>query len=218
MQGEKNPQKLPVIKRIRSCFVYNSAPKVSTFECSNSIFNGAHRLIEKAVRSNMQGVFTDCPHREKLGWLEQDHLNGPGLLFNYDLTGFIPQTLQNIADAQHPNGAVPTTAPEYVYFQGKGMDDFAESPEWGCTLVVLPFMYYDFYGDDSLIHTYYKNMSRYVDYLATRAEGHILSFGLGDWYDYGNFRAGFSRNTPVPLVATAHYYMIVKYMIRAAQW
>ena len=217
MQGEKNPQKLPVIKRIRSCFVYNSAPKVSTFECSNSIFNGAHRLIEKAVRSNMQGVFTDCPHREKLGWLEQDHLNGPGLLFNYDLTGFIPQTLQNIADAQHPNGAVPTTAPEYVYFQGKGMDDFAESPEWGCTLVVLPFMYYDFYGDDSLIHTYYKNMSRYVDYLATRAEGHILSFGLGDWYDYGNFRAGFSRNTPVPLVATAHYYMIVKYMIRAAQ-
>lgn len=175
-------------------------------------------MIEKAVRSNMQGVFTDCPHREKLGWLEQDHLNGPGLLFNYDLTGFIPQTLQNIADAQHPNGAVPTTAPEYVYFQGKGMDDFAESPEWGCTLVVLPFMYYDFYGDDSLIHTYYKNMSRYVDYLATRAEGHILSFGLGDWYDYGNFRAGFSRNTPVPLVATAHYYMIVKYMIRAAQW
>ena len=41
-------------------------------------------------------------------------------------------------------------------------------------------------------------MSRYVDYLETRAEGHILSFGLGDWYNYGNFRAGFSRKTAVP--------------------
>lgn len=216
MKGQKNPKHLPVIRKIESCFIYNSAQKVSSFESSNPIFNAAHRLIEKAVRSNMQGVFTDCPHREKLGWLEQDHLNGPGLLYNYDLTGFVPQTLQNIADAQHANGAVPTTAPEYVLFQGPGMDPFAESPEWGCTLVVLPFMYYEWTGDDSLIRKYYGNMRRYADYLATRAENHILSFGLGDWYDYGDFRAGFSRNTPVPLVATAHYYLIVDYLKKAA--
>lgn len=217
LKGQKNPQRLPVIKKIQSCFVYNSAPKVSAFECSNRIFNDAHRLIEKAVRSNMQSVFTDCPHREKLGWLEQDHLCGPGLLYNYDLTGFIPQTIQNIADAQHPNGAVPTTAPEYVVFEGPGMDAFAESPEWGCTFVVLPFMYYDTYGDNSLIKKYYNGMRRYADYMTTRADKGIVSFGLGDWYDYGDFRAGFSRNTPVPLVATAHYYMIVRYLVKAAR-
>ncbi len=217
MKGEKNPKRLPVIQSIASCFVHNSAKKISTFECSNRIFNEAHLLIEKAVRSNMQSVFTDCPHREKLGWLEQDHLNGPGLLYNYDLSGYVPQTLRNIADAQHPNGAVPTTAPEYTYFRGNGMDVFAESPEWGCVLVILPFMYYEMYGDDSLIRTYYGNMRRYTDYLSTRAEGHILSFGLGDWYDYGDFRAGFSRNTPVPLVATAHYYLVVTHLVKAAR-
>lgn len=217
MKGQKNPQRLPVIRNIASCFVHNSASKISTFASSNRIFNAAHRLIGKAVRSNMQGVFTDCPHREKLGWLEQDHLNAPGLLYNYDLAGFVPQTLQNIADAQRPNGSVPTTAPEFVVFQGSGMDAFAESPEWGCTLVVLPFMYYEWTGDDSLIRKYYANMRRYTDYLATRANNHILSFGLGDWYDYGDFRAGFSRNTPVPLVATAHYYLIVDYMKKAAR-
>ena len=217
LKGQKNPHRLPVIQKIQSCFVYNSAPKVSTFQCSNRIFNEAHRLIEKAVRSNMQSVFTDCPHREKLGWLEQDHLCGPGLLYNYDLTGFLPQTLQNIADAQHANGAVPTTAPEYVVFEGPGMDAFAESPEWGGSLVIFPFMYYETYGDDSLIKKYYPNMRRYVDYLKTRADKGILSFGLGDWYDYGDFRAGFSRNTPVPLVATAHYYMTVMYLVQAAR-
>ena len=217
LKGQKNPHRLPVIQKIQSCFVYNSAPKVSTFQCSNRIFNEAHRLIEKAVRSNMQSVFTDCPHREKLGWLEQDHLCGPGLLYNYDLTGFLPQTLQNIADAQHANGAVPTTAPEYVVFEGPGMDAFAESPEWGCTFVVLPFMYYETYGDDSLIRKYYNGMRRYIDYMTTRANDGIVSFGLGDWYDYGDFRAGFSRNTPVPLVATAHYYMVVRYLVEAAR-
>src|SRR5699024_9551081 len=95
LKGEKNPRKLPVLKDIQSCFVYNSAKKVSAFECSNPIFNAAHRLMEKAVRSNMESVFTDCPHREKLGWLEQVHLNGPGLLYNYDLTAFAPQIMQN---------------------------------------------------------------------------------------------------------------------------
>ena len=217
LKGQKNPQKLPVLKNIQSCFVYNSAKKVSTFESSNPIFNAAHCLIGKAVRSNMQSVFTDCPHREKLGWLEQVHLNGPGLLYNYDLTAYAPQIMQNMADAQHSNGAMPTTAPEYVVFEGPGMDAFAESPEWGGSLVIFPFMYYETYGDDSLIRKYYSNMRRYVDYLKTRADNNILSFGLGDWYDYGDFRAGFSRNTPVPLVATAHYYMTVMYLIEAAK-
>ena len=217
LKGQKNPQKLPVLKNIQSCFVYNSARKVSTFESSNRIFNAAHRLIGKAVRSNMQSVFTDCPHREKLGWLEQVHLNGPGLLYNYDLTAYAPQIMQNMADAQHSNGAMPTTAPEYVIFEGPGMDAFAESPEWGGSLVIFPFMYYETYGDDSLIKKYYPNMRRYVDYLKTRADTGILSFGLGDWYDYGDFRAGFSRNTPVPLVATAHYYMTVMYLVKAAK-
>lgn len=217
LKGQKNPQNLPVLKNIQSCFVYNSARKVSTFESSNRIFNAAHRLIEKAVRSNMQSVFTDCPHREKLGWLEQVHLNGPGLLYNYDLTAYAPQIMQNMADAQHANGAMPTTAPEYVIFEGPGMDAFAESPEWGGSLVIFPFMYYETYGDDSLIKKYYPNMRRYVDYLKTRADKGILSFGLGDWYDYGDFRAGFSRNTPVPLVATAHYYMTVMYLVQAAK-
>lgn len=63
----------------------------------------------------------------------------------------IEQTLQNIADAQHANGAVPTTAPEYIYFKGKWLDPFAESPEWGGALVALPFLYLQHYGDDRMV-------------------------------------------------------------------
>jgi len=217
-KGQKNPKGLPVLKDLKSCFVYNSAASASAFESSNTMFNNAHRLIDQAVKSNMQAVFTDCPHREKLGWLEEVHLNGPVLMYNYNLSAFLPKIMQDMADAQQPNGMEPTIAPLYnIFGTKKGFDDFGDSPEWGSTLVILPWMYFDFYGDSTLIKNYYPNMRRYVDYLTTRAKDHILSFGLGDWYDYGNFRAGFSRNTPVPLVATAYYYYDLTLMEKAAK-
>lgn len=213
LEGQPNPDGLPVLKRLNSCFIYNSAEEVSSFECSNPLFTDTHRLIERAERSNMQGVLTDCPHREKLGWLEQDHLCGPSLLYNYDMTRYAPKVIRDITDTQKADGMVPTTAPQYISF-GNLFDD---SPEWGSTLVILPFMYYDQYGDSTLITDNYESMRRYVDYLTTRADNGIVSHGLGDWYDYGPWRAGFSKNTPVPLVATAHYIFDLQLLVRAAR-
>ena len=197
---------IETLRHIRSCFVYNAAPRTSSFECSNPRINATHRIIDRAIRSNWQAVWTDCPHREKLGWLEQDWLNGEALLYNYDCRTMIQQTMQNMADAQHPNGAMPETAPEYTVFTGDWAKPFLESPEWGGALIALPFLYQQYYGDDSLIRQYYKPMKRYVDYLASQDSCYILRMGLGDWYDYGPWRAGFARNTPMPLVSTAHYY------------
>lgn len=210
--SEDSDSALPEISEINSCFIYNSAEKISTFESSNSLFNNTHRIIGNAVRSNMQSVFTDCPHREKLGWLEQVHLNGPGLYYNYDLRTFIPKVMQDIRDAQLPNGLVPSIAPEYVEFDGA----FRDSPEWGSSSVIIPWMYYLYYGDSSLIYEYYDVMKGYVDYLSFTSTDHIVSHGLGDWYDYHGERAGFSKNTPVPLVATAHYYWDLVLLGKAA--
>lgn len=197
---------IDVLKKVESCFVYNAAPKTGSFECSNPLLNDAYRLIDRAIRSNWQAVWTDCPHREKLGWLEQDWLNGEGLVANYDCRAMIEQTMQNIADAQFPNGALPEIAPNLCVFEGSWAPPFLESPEWGGAFIALPFLYRDFYGDDSLINRYRPQMKRYVDYLATQDSCYILKQGLGDWYDYGPGRAGFSQNTPMPLVSTAHYY------------
>lgn len=216
MKGDENPDGKPVIEDIQSCFVYNSAAKIGNFECSNLMFNRAYQIIDRAIRSNWQAVWTDCPHREKLGWLEQDWLNGEGLVYNYDCRSMIEQTMQNIADAQHANGAVPTTAPEYIYFKGKWLDPFAESPEWGGALVALPFLYLQHYGNDRMVKKYAPQMFRYVDYLQSKDSCRILKQGLGDWYDYGKGRSGFSQNTPMSLVATAHYYLWVKLTQKAA--
>lgn len=218
LKGDKNPRRLPVLKNLESCFVYNSAPKISTFECSNELFNKTHILIQKAVQSNMQGIFTDCPQREKLGWIEQLHLNVPVLFYNYDLRIFMTKIMQDLVDAQQPDGSVSSIAPMYnVFGNSKGFDDFGVSPEWGSSILIMPWIYYEFYGDSMLIVNNYQAMRRWVDYLTSRAENHVISFGLGDWYDYGNFKAGFSRNTPVPFVATAYYFYALKYLVKSAE-
>ena len=203
---------IDVLKEVKSCFVYNSAKRTGDFECSNPLLNDIHRIIDRAIRSNWQAVWTDCPAREKLGWLEQDWLNGEALVYNYDARTMIEQTMQNIVDAQHADGSMPEIAPEYTVFTGSWARPFQESPEWGGAIIALPMLYWQHYGELSLANQYYEPMKRYMDYLATQDSAYVLKMGLGDWYDYGPGRAGFSQNTPMPLVATAHYYQWMCYM------
>ncbi|MGY5355649.1 glycoside hydrolase family 78 protein [Wenyingzhuangia sp. IMCC45467] len=210
---ETRVDSLPILVDLKSNFIYNSAGETGTFESSNEIFNKAHELINNAIKSNFQAVLTDCPHREKLGWLEEAHLNGPGLMFNYNMKVYFPSIMQNIKDAQRENGLIPTIAPEYVVFGG----DFTDSPEWGVSGVILPWMYYEYYGDDSLIREYYDVMKKYVDYLTLKSDNYILDYGLGDWYDYGEHAAGYSKNSPIALSATSHYYYAVNLFAKAAK-
>lgn len=202
----------PVILALESNFIHSSAPSTSSFECSNELFNRIHFIIDKAARSNMQAVMSDCPHREKLGWLGDLQTNLPWLLYNYDLRTLVPKIMRDIADTQRPDGLVPDIAPEYVVFK----DGFVDTPEWGAACAILPWRYYEAYGDDSLIREYYPVMARYTDYLASKADDEILAYGLGDWCDYGPRPAGNSQNTPLGITATGHYYIVADLTARAA--
>jgi alpha-L-rhamnosidase len=82
--------------------------------------------------SKLASVMTDCPHREKLGWLEQTHLNGPSLRYNFDMAALLQKTMNDMADAQLENGFVPNIAPEYFIAGPHDTGNaFRNSPEWG---------------------------------------------------------------------------------------
>ncbi|MGZ3777708.1 MAG: family 78 glycoside hydrolase catalytic domain, partial [Mucilaginibacter sp.] len=122
--GAKN---LPVIVKLMAIHTRNAAPTNGSFECSNELFNRIYTLINWAIKSNLQSVITDCPHREKLSWLEQDYLMGASIHYNFDNYSVYHKLVFDLADAQQPNGLVPDIAPEYVKFDG----GFRDSPEWG---------------------------------------------------------------------------------------
>jgi hypothetical protein len=202
-------------------FVYSSAASAGGFRCSNTLLNRIHGLIRAAMASNLQSVLTDCPHREKLGWLEVAHLLAPSLLFNYDLAAFYQANLDNMAEAQRGDGFVPTTAPNYLARHStpeqSARDPFRDSPEWGSAYVILPELLGRWYGDVETTRRHYEGMKRYVDYLSSRAQDHIVSYGLGDWYDIGPGRPGKSNLTPLGITATAIYYRDITVVERAAR-
>jgi len=209
LRAGTNRTELPELESIAGVVVHSASEPVGEFECSNDLFNRIRQLVRWAQRSNLASVLTDCPHRERLGWLEQYHLNGPSLRYEFDLNRMFTKGMNDMEDSQLPNGCVPSIAPEYTIF-GKGPDDvsnaFRNSPEWGSAIVIVPWQQYEFTGDRSLLRCHYEAMKRYVAYLTSTATNEIVSFGLGDWYDLGPKAPGFAQLTPRALTATAFYF------------
>ena len=203
----------PTLNALEGIVVHSSAEPVGEFACSSDLFNRIHTLIRWAQRSNLVSVLTDCPHRERLGWLEQYHLNGPSLRYEHDLSTLFAKCVQDMADSQLENGLVPDIAPEYTVFDG----GFRDSPEWGSAVVLVPWQQYLFHRERSLLAEHYSTMSRYVAYLRSTAKDEIVSHGLGDWYDIGPGEPGYAKNTPMALTATAFYYQDVAILAQVAK-
>ncbi len=200
--GEPNPDRLPVIQEIKGLHTRNAARRVGSFVSSSALFNRIDTLIDWGIKSNLASVLTDCPHREKLGWLEQTHLMGGSVRYTYDVARFFRKTIHDMQQAQTPDGLIPSIAPEYPRFGG----GFRDSPEWGSAAVILPWYLYQWYGDRQLLTESYPMMQKYVAYLATKAKNNLLTHGLGDWYDLGPKPPGVSQLTPRGITATATYY------------
>ncbi len=170
-----NPEKLPVIQDIEFLHTRNSSPAVGRFRCSNELFNSIYNLINWSVKSNLASVATDCPHREKLGWLEQTHLMGNSIKFMYDIHNLYEKIIDDMTEAQLENGLVPDIAPEYVPFTG----GFRDSPEWGSACIILPWDMFNWYGDIEAVRKAYPMMKKYLNYLRSKSVGNILSLWTG---------------------------------------
>ncbi|ONK09638.1 alpha-L-rhamnosidase [Streptomyces sp. MP131-18] len=190
---------------VRAQVLRAANPPAGGFDCSDELITGIHRLVDRAVQSNMYSVLTDCPHREKLGWLEETHLVFPAVADNYDVAAYYRKLVRDMADAQTASGLVPGIAPEYTVFADKFRDD----PNWGGAIVLAPWLLYRRYGDTPTLRAHYPHMERYLDHLASRADGDLLSHGLGDWMSFDN-------STPKAVTATYAYHRLATAMGRIA--
>ena len=152
----------------------------------------------------MQGIPTDCPHREKNGWTGDAHLACEQAQFNFFPATVHAKWLNDLDDEQKPTGQLPGIVPTggWGYSWGNG-------PAWDSAFLLIPYYQYLYYGDTKSFRRHYDGMKRYVDYLTSRAKDGIVSIGLNDW-------APWKTQTGAAITDTAYYYVDTRIVALAA--
>ena len=181
--------------------------RTGSFETSDEVLSAIDRITTRSIECNMMSVFTDCPQIEKLGWLETTNLMFFSMSQSYDIRAWMEKILQDILDSQYENGYIPAIAPEFQRISG-----LAHDPNWSGVCALMPWDYYEAYGDAFLLEMAYPVMTRYVAYLEeeTRPDKYILyHIQMGDW-------GAFDTTTPKELVGSCAFYNIVDITSRTA--
>lgn len=173
-------------------------PQSGHFVCADPMLAKINDLITRAVRSNAFSVFTDCPQREKLGYLEQLHLVFDCIVRNLAAQPILTRTVDLMVQAQRFDGSIALYVPEWEEFPEPWKDDI----NWGGAIGFLPWELYREYGDRAVLERAYPALQRYLKFTRRSAVDGILHRGLGDWNGHG-FRY-------VPLVASATWFRLLR--------
>lgn len=180
--------------------------EVGEFKTSNQLLNDIHVICRDAIQSQLYNSITDCPQREKLGWLDVPNEMYNSLVYNYDMETFFQKVVLDCFDAQYANtGRVPSTVPHF-------MSVYDDDPNWGGSAILVPYRSWRQYGDLTTIAKYYSQMKQLMDYYTSKTTNGIMpgsSYSvLSDW---GQETAGVSPLVPGEFTITTTYY----YMLRA---
>lgn len=184
----------------------DNAP-VGELATDDTFLQTLHRIIDRAVQSNMYSVFTDCPSREKLGWIEQLNLCFGLLSRTYDVEAHLRDSLDLMRDAQHASGLVPSIVPQVTDFSGNPWegdpDAFVDDVNWGGAIAHLAWQHYKEYGDVCVLEENQVAIRRYLDHVERRSNDDLLDYGLGDW-------VAIDSSTPSSMVATAGWIRLLR--------
>jgi len=184
----------PTVDNFLGLVMHTDLESNGSFECSSELLNKIQHATRWSYVNNFHGHPTDCPNRERNGWTGDAQLAIETGLFNYDGTPAYEKWMRDFRDEQRPSGELPGIVPTggWGYKWGNG-------PAWDSASVLIPWALYQFRNDTRILADHYESIKRYVDYLTTRANNHIVGIGLGDWCPV-------KTETPAEVTSTAYYY------------
>jgi len=190
--------------------VHTDVASNGSFECSNPFLNKIYSAYLKTQKANLHGsLSSDCPHRERLGYTGDGQVGMESALLSFNMPQFYSKWINDIDDARNKKtGFVTHTAP----FAGGG-----GGPAWGSAYVIMPWLYFTYYGDTTLLRQHYAGMKQWVEYLGTKTDNKGLitheepnGWCLGDWCTPDKIQI------PEPLVNTAYFYHVADLMAKIA--
>ncbi|MDZ7357359.1 MAG: glycoside hydrolase family 78 protein [candidate division KSB1 bacterium] len=193
---------VPTPDNIEGCFVHTEVEPSGQFSCSNELINRIHQNVLWGQLSNLHSLPTDCCQRdERYGWLGDAHLAAEQAIFNFDMANVYIKFLDDIQHSQKENGSLPDIAPNYLGPDGTHPAD----PAWGSAYLIIAWYLYWYYGDAHVLERHYPSMKKYVEFLCSQAEGHLIKkLGkYGDWCPPGSIEP---KRTKLELTSTWFYY------------
>ena len=136
-------------------YVHSDVPRVGQFTSSDETVNAVHEICRKSLIFNLHSIPTDCPSREKNGWLG-DAVTGMAFgMANYDMAALMTKFTRDIFDTQDSLGGLAAIAPSNNYRTGR-------STLWSSAGVHIPWYMYSYYGDTRLFELYWDKMMLWV--------------------------------------------------------
>lgn len=186
-------------------FIHTDVKSIGTFDSSNELWNKLWRAVRRSYLSNLHGIPTDCPQREKNGWTADAHISIDIALTNYDAILAYEKWIDDIVDNQRPDGSISGVIPGTSW----GFADWI-GPVWDAVMFIIPDALYNYYGDETAIRKIYPTCKRYLEYLKGREnEQGVIAYGLSDWCFW-------QTQTPNDYTAAAFYYYDNHLMARFA--
>lgn len=166
--------------------IQSDIKKTSDFSCDNETLQWIFDAYVRTQNANIHGcVPSDCPHRERLGYTGDGQLTCGAVMSVFDAKEMYKKWMADIRDCQDKvGGHVQHTAPFYGGGGGPG--------GWGGAAVIVPYRYYKFYNDASVLSDSYESMKAYLKYMVNHCEDGIVTseekggWCLGDWCPLGN--------------------------------
>jgi alpha-L-rhamnosidase len=185
---------VPDEKNLSACVAHTAFDTAGTFHCSSELLNKIQKNTLWSYVNNFHGYPTDCPHREKNGWLEDGALPCESGLFNFRSQQAYIKWVEDILDSQRPDGSIPPIVPT----SGWGYQ-WNIGPAYDNALIIIPWNLYLYTGDTAQLSSFYPAMKKYFAYYRRQAREDILDLGLGDWCTA-------RTQTPKRVTATAYYF------------
>ncbi|XHR29677.1 MAG: glycoside hydrolase family 78 protein [Chthoniobacteraceae bacterium] len=192
------------------------------FECSDPLVSQLQKNIQWGQRGNFVDIPTDCPQRdERLGWMGDAQVFIRTASFNFDVAGFFSKWMNDVSDAQGPDGDLPAVAPDILREFGEPKAR-AGGPAWAEAGIICPWTVYLCYGDSGILAEHYEMMQRFLESLKASAKDYIRCLpGCGYWEGFGDWLAldgskGERGGTPLDLIGTAFFAHSARLMNRIA--
>lgn len=183
------------INSIEGVVLHSLVDSIGNFSCSNELLNQIYDNCKRSYLSNLFGIPTDCPHREKNGWMADGFMVQEAGMLNYYSRDVYSKWVNDMVDAQEPNGDVPGVVPT-----SRNWDSDWAGPIWDAAIFKVPDLLYTYYGDTKPYAAIYETCKKYLVFLdSCRDSRGILTKGLGDWLYFKSI-------TPVDFMTTCYYY------------